>query len=234
MKKIIFLAVIAAAFSFSANAQQGEVHENTPLKAQQPVFAQIPPAVVINNSNIVNNGMGIVGQAPRVRTRVVYRDRPVYITNNNFYYDTTNKVKEPPPVQPEKNDSKDRAIWWNYYNNSLIGSAILIFALLGLLMLLGYWLFSMYRKNHPINPSATSHTHTHTHTHAYPAATPKTEPIKVDPYIGLEEARADVKSTGGSLRVYDNGYKVKFSKPTLVEKKSEGAIDLTKKDKPAE
>lgn len=231
MKKImLFVAILFATASISfVNAQ--DVQENIPVPTvSQPVFMPNTPGVVINNSNVVNNGTGIItGNQPKERTRTIYRDRPVNV-NISFFSDTTKKTEVAPPPPINGNDGNDLP-FYDWFNR-LVMAACLAALLLVVLFLMMDW----YRRRHPITrvesttSSVVSHTHDHNHTHSH-----FVKPVQTKPFApSAEEAMKRAEENGGEFMTYRDGtYSVRFSKPKeekKPEEKKEGSIDLTKKD----
>ncbi len=202
MKRVLFLAVIATAFSFSAFSQKSQ-KEVTINPGEQAIVKTTPCPVAVTNIDVPTQPVWKTLTPPK-RDRVVYvKDKPsVNNTNSNNVTITINANQHHYPAPTPKEGA---ANWW--YGNDSGGwlAGLLIFLIVG--GLIAALIYSLNHKGSAGNSPVTVHV---------PPAPPASKPTVVVPPSETEISAALEKAekTGGTFwREPNGGYRVDFPKP---------------------
>lgn len=224
MKRVIFLAIFATAFSFSAFSQK-----EITMKPGETAIVKTIPCIDTPWSNDFSKPIPPATQpvwkqlTPPKKDRIVYlKGQPsVSNTNSNNVTFVNISVTNPEPKVQEVVVKETRPYGYFYDNGNNFLVPLLLLLIVG--GLIAWWIYHNRQQSNNIPPAGSAsitHNHTHTHTHVFPSSksTNNEYPKSVAPAIDMDKVYEQTKGTNATVVVKPNG-EVQITHPPVKEEK---------------
>lgn len=222
MKRVIFLAIFATAFSFSAFSQK-----EITMKPGETAIVKTIPCIDTPWSNDFSKPIPPATQpvwkqlTPPKKDRIVYlKGQPsVSNTNSNNVTFVNISVTNPEPKVQEVVVKETRPYGYFYDNGNNFLVPLLLLLIVG--GLIAWWIYNNRQQSSKAEADkSSSTTHTHTHTHVFPASRSNDSEYRkpVAPAVDMDKIHEQNKGTDAIVVVKPSGeVQITYRQPAKEE-----------------